>query len=181
MPASAAIRPYDPSRDLSALRTCFIELQDHEHAMIPIAPTGAEIVEAYLPWMLDRLNHFSGHLLLAELDVSTSPDRRPQRQVVGYVSLLNRVPRSSPDDSDEAHALISELCVLQEFRGRGVGAQLLGEAERLAIEAGATNLRLSVVRDNEDARRLYKRLGYEDVAITMWKRLDDAAKPGPAT
>lgn len=165
MPTSASIRPYDPTRDLDGLRTCFIELQDHEHAMIPAAPTGAEIVDAYIPWMLDRIERRSGRLLIAELD-----DR-----VAGYVSLFQKVSRSSLDDSDEAHALISELCVLERFRSQGIGGALLLEAERLALEAGATNLRLSVVCDNDGARRLYKRFGFEDVAVLMRKELRDAA------
>lgn len=163
MPAAATIRAYDPARDLADLRACFIELQDHEHGMIPAAPTGDEIVDVYIPWMLERLERYSGRLLIAELD----------DEVAGYVSLFQTVPRGSPDDADETHALVSELCVLERFRGRGVGTALLAAAERLAIEAGATNLRLSVVFDNDGARRLYKRFGFEDITVLMRKPLRD--------
>ena len=47
-----------------------------------------------------------------------------------------------------------------ERRGRGTGTLLMAEAERLARERGATQVKLAVGVDNHDARRLYERLGY---------------------
>jgi ribosomal protein S18 acetylase RimI-like enzyme len=54
--------------------------------------------------------------------------------------------------------------VLGDHRGQGIGRQLL---ERLLLEArtvGLNRISLSVEQDNHVARRLYERVGFEEVA-----------------
>ena len=50
--------------------------------------------------------------------------------------------------------------VFPPLRGAGLGAALMGAAERLASGRGARELELSVERHNDAARRFYRRLGY---------------------
>ncbi len=49
-----------------------------------------------------------------------------------------------------------------EWRGRGVGTALMAEAIRWAREAGVEKLSLSVYPDNDAARALYAKFGFED-------------------
>ena len=51
-----------------------------------------------------------------------------------------------------------------ESRGLRVGSRLLEHAERTANELGLRGLSLIVSDANRDARRLYERLGYREVA-----------------
>lgn len=63
----------------------------------------------------------------------------------------------------EHHGLtaeIDELFVLPQYRGRGLGAQLLRAAEAAAAAAGCTNISLQLRRDNDAARAFYRRHGY---------------------
>lgn len=61
---------------------------------------------------------------------------------------------------------IEDLFVLAELRGRGIGTQLLAEAERRVLARGMRCAGLSVGEDsNEAARRLYARLGYRDAGF----------------
>lgn len=65
--------------------------------------------------------------------------------------------------------------VVQEWRGRGVGARLLDALVDAAREAGLVTLSLSVESDNY-ARRLYERHGFRQVglvggSLTMLLRL----------
>ena len=53
------------------------------------------------------------------------------------------------------------LAVAPEQRGIGVGAWLTGALHDIARTRGADRVRLTVSDDNEPARRLYERLGYE--------------------
>jgi ribosomal protein S18 acetylase RimI-like enzyme len=70
--------------------------------------------------------------------------------------------------------------VLADHRGQGVGRQLL---DRLLLEArtvGLDRISLSVEQDNHVARRLYERVGFEEVAasgnaLTMVVRLRGAS------
>ena len=52
------------------------------------------------------------------------------------------------------------ICVAPEARGKGVGAALLKEAERVARERGFGTVSLSVVDTNPRAKTLYERLGF---------------------
>ena len=58
---------------------------------------------------------------------------------------------------------LHDLAVLPEFRGKGVGRQLLQAVERKARELGCCKLTLEVQEDNSPARRLYERFGFADV------------------
>lgn len=49
-----------------------------------------------------------------------------------------------------------------ENRSQGIGSKLIAEAEEMAIEKGYHQVGLSVRLDNNRARELYEKLGYQD-------------------
>lgn len=57
-------------------------------------------------------------------------------------------------------AFIDEFYILEEHRGRGIGASVLGEIPCIARELGVKALHLEVARGNDRARRLYRRSGF---------------------
>lgn len=63
--------------------------------------------------------------------------------------------------------------VHERCRGQGLGAFLLGELDRMALESGARRVTLMVSDFNEGGQRLYERMGY-------WKlgELPNAAREG---
>lgn len=58
---------------------------------------------------------------------------------------------------------ITKVYVAPAARGRGLGARLVEEIERLAALHGRTTVRLDTRSDLVEARRLYARLGYAEV------------------
>ena len=54
------------------------------------------------------------------------------------------------------------VAVAPEARRRGVGASLVTAAGVTALVRGAASMHLEVAEDNEAARALYKKLGYEE-------------------
>ncbi|MHA7856202.1 ribosomal protein S18-alanine N-acetyltransferase [Marinobacter shengliensis] len=73
-------------------------------------------------------------------------------ELVGYcLVLMNAATRL---------ARIYSIAVSPTVRGRGVGEQLVREAEKEAVEADRIIMRLEVREDNAGAINLYKRLGY---------------------
>ena len=59
---------------------------------------------------------------------------------------------------------VHALAAYPEYRGRGVGAALLAQADKLAAAAGLFDLSLIVSDTNTGARRLYERSGYREAA-----------------
>jgi GNAT superfamily N-acetyltransferase len=61
-------------------------------------------------------------------------------------------------------AEVTRVYVVPAARGRGLGARLLTALEEHARELGVTTLRLDTRKDLTEARRLYARHGYREVA-----------------
>jgi GNAT superfamily N-acetyltransferase len=60
--------------------------------------------------------------------------------------------------------IITVMAVFPEYRGRGLGAALLLEAENYARRSGARQMSLIVESDNDAAVRLYRRCGLREHA-----------------
>ncbi len=60
---------------------------------------------------------------------------------------------------------MEDIFVLGEWRNHGIGTTLIGMAESLVIAQGFQHIGLSVGIENPAARRLYERLGYQDVGF----------------
>jgi GNAT superfamily N-acetyltransferase len=73
--------------------------------------------------------------------------------IVGTVQLVLEQPENQPHRAD-----LAKMLVHRRARRRGLGAALLGEAERVAVQAGRSLLVLDTASD--DAERLYERHGW---------------------
>jgi ribosomal protein S18 acetylase RimI-like enzyme len=155
------IREYDPARDADAVTACIAELQEFERALEPVLPRGSEIADAYLQTLIERCKKSAGRILVAEVD----------QCVVGFVCVLARVEPESPDEERASYAYVSDLALLPGHRGRGLGRQLLEEAEILARRAGVESLQIGVLSRNDGAARLYRSFGFVDFRIHLTKRL----------
>lgn len=69
---------------------------------------------------------------------------------------------------------VTALVVAPEAQGRGLGRQLLREAERRARAGGAARIELSSGSQRTDAHAFYKACGYSDGTVRFIKRLGDA-------
>jgi len=96
------------------------------------------------------LRQASARLLVADAGDADKPS------IVGYGLLLLR--------ANTVTARIYSLAIEQEWRGKGLGTQLLAGLENLAMEAGCHRMRLEVRTKNDTARNLYERHGYLKVA-----------------
>ena len=64
-------------------------------------------------------------------------------------------------ESDATRGIVHNLYVEPGSRGEGVGSALLDAAESALVERGADVVAIEALWDNEAARRLYRRRGYE--------------------
>lgn len=67
---------------------------------------------------------------------------------------------------------IHDLIVHPDYRGHGLGRQLLREAEGQALDRGCSQMTLEVRSDNTAAQRLYQSEGFTDCLPRMgfWKK-----------
>ena len=86
-------------------------------------------------------------------------------QIVGNVS-LNRAPGS------RTRWITSNVVVQDEYRGQGIGRQLVEAALAEARQLGAEGVILQVHRDNPLALRLYTSIGFQEVSGETELRLE---------
>lgn len=137
-------------------------LQTHS----PASPAARQVLHAYLQEVAGR--YYGRPATEAEMDdaLSAHPDddlQPPSGLLVlalsgGAVLGCAGSRLITPDVAE-----LTRVFVDPAARGRGVGAQLVGEVERLAHVHGRTQLRLDTRSDLVEARRLYARLGYREV------------------
>ena len=85
--------------------------------------------------------------------------------VVGYLWI-------GPDSSSDAGAWwVWDITLSPDFRGQGIGRQVMLLAETFAAGRGATTLGLNVFGSNAVARGLYESLGYTTTKLQMRKEL----------
>jgi ribosomal protein S18 acetylase RimI-like enzyme len=153
------IRDYEAS-DAAALRRCVVVLQESERAIDPLILPGEVMADRYCERIHARCRRAAGQIFVAEED----------SMVVGFVTVLAREPFTELDDPPGHYAFITDLVVLEPYRCRGIGRQLLQKAEGYATQAGATELRIGVLANNEPARRLYLDVGFQPHLEIFTKR-----------
>ena len=96
---------------------------------------------------------------LAEADPSGAP--------LGYLVLAPAsLPVESPSDRDLE---IKRVYLLHQFHGRGIGKQLMVEAELHARQAGARRLLLGVYSRNDRAIEFYERFGFRRIGTRRFR------------
>lgn len=112
---------------------------------------------------MEEANHGRRVLLVAEID----------DQIIGqlFVQLESRAGRLA--DGNTSGYLYS-FRVRPEHRNRGVGSALLLRAEKTLRDRGFQRAVIAVAKENEKARRMYEKHGYQFVADDPgeWSYLD---------
>ncbi len=66
-------------------------------------------------------------------------------------------------------AIIDELVVHKNYRGRGIGNRLVDNAVRKARELGCSEIGVGTECENEKAREFYKRCGFDEIGVILEK------------
>jgi len=74
-------------------------------------------------------------------------------------------------ERDRTRGTVSNLFVVPERRGEGIGTDLLDAAERALRESGAETVALEALAANERAREFYAARGYEPHRVELTKSL----------
>ncbi len=155
------IREFDEAAHLKGVQACLIELQDYERSLDPRMPTGAEIVDDYIPRMLFRCKNCDGVVFVAELN----------NEVAGFATILAKVESEEIEDGDFEYGLVSDLVVASDFRNQGIGKKLLEAVETHAKSKEVRWLRIGVLAGNRVADGLYDSMGFKRLYVEREKEL----------
>jgi ribosomal protein S18 acetylase RimI-like enzyme len=84
----------------------------------------------------------------------------------------NALPLSQIKEAGAGEQFINNVAVLPNFQGQGIGSQLLAFVEGKAKTTGLGKSSLCVDIDNDRARQLYERLGYQVIGTIEFERLN---------
>lgn len=120
----------------------------------------------YRYWFAKEMNDADVALLVAEGD---------DGRILGY-AYAKLEPRSYYELLD-AHAALHDIYVDEQARMRGVGEALVREAKRRMREKGAPRMVLLTAVQNEEAQRLFRRMGFRTTMLEMTCEMEDEGEP----
>jgi ribosomal protein S18 acetylase RimI-like enzyme len=166
------LRPLDPARDLGTIARLIAdafadEIDERGRAALREMRWMARL--SPLVWWWSRADPSFSDTFNGYVWQEPSPVDRSSL-IVGNVS-LNRAPGSAN------RWVISNVVVLDEYRGQGIGRQLIEAATAEAWDLGAREIVLQVYQGNLPALRLYSDLGFREAGGETEFRLG-AATPG---
>ena len=88
-------------------------------------------------------------------------------KVVGFVTAVKVLAVGHPG----GYVKMNGLCVLPEYRHRGIGRKLMTQIESWAVEQGAPYLGLASGLQRKDAHDFYAHLGYQKTSYWFRKKL----------
>tara|TARA_R110002110_G_scaffold84618_4_gene219869 strand:- start:3901 stop:4383 length:483 start_codon:yes stop_codon:yes gene_type:complete len=159
MAQDVTIRPAC-AKDRAVLIRLMGDLNDFE-AAIEDNRADASAAESHLDWVDGQIAQLGGVTLVAELEGA----------VAGFLSYtFEEDPGTFVKPDYRRHALIWDISVAAEARGRGVGQSLLAAAERDVKAAGIAEIRLYVLESNTRARGIYEQAGFRNYERFLLKR-----------
>jgi GNAT superfamily N-acetyltransferase len=141
-----------------------IALQTHERSVEPDRADPAVVAGPYVDDLFARRRKGTVEILVAEIDA----------RVVGWIGVVARYTSEDILEQHREFAYITDLIVLEAYRGRGVGRRLLEAAEAYAASKGARRLKVGVLAANRSAHRVYAAAGFRDYEVILAKEIDEA-------
>lgn len=154
------IRLYTPA-DRPQIEACVVQLQDYEGRLDRYCPPGEQIAEAYVSDLLDKCARQRGKIYVAEAE----------GKVIGFIGLVIE-QENDVTTSLREFSYITDVVVLPEFRGQGIGATLMAKADAYARESGYSALAVNVLANNDAALSLYQKMGFRHYVVLMLKELE---------
>ena len=85
---------------------------------------------------------------------------KEDKEIVGYI-IFNIKEKENPIMRYRKQLNIDAICVDEKHRGKGIGTKLLEVVKEIAKSKGCTDLYLTVNQENENAIKVYEKLGFK--------------------
>ena len=159
------IRQYE-ERDRAALMKCLEDLQDHEASLDPLKHVVRKegFGEPYTAWILEAVAKEDGVIYMAE-------DNGTVIGFIGSVIKHNEKQEVLARSNDKPYGHTYELFVADAYRNQGIGARLMEKVENYFREKGCELASVYAVASNTRAWDFYKKNGYFERYINLYKKI----------
>jgi ribosomal protein S18 acetylase RimI-like enzyme len=163
MPSDFHIRPYAEA-DLPAFRRMALGLQEAECRMEANRAVWADDGGAYADWVMEEVAGKSGAIFMAESADGTA---------IGMVSCWRVEDETDITLRPEArpHLYVSDIFVIESWRGRNVAGALLEAADAHGRALGLAYVTIGLLANNQAAWRAYEKSGFQGYEVYLRKRL----------
>lgn len=158
------IREYNQN-DIEQIKNLLVQLQDY---IIKMDKYNLNILspkyrEEYFEYMLNDCISNEGKIFVAEYE----------NKIAGFVAgfVQNYDERDKLDYACPKKGIVSELVVDQNFRNDGIGGLLLDKIENYFKNIKCEFIQIDVFVYNQVAEHFYKKKGYENRMLTMFKKV----------
>lgn len=117
------------------------------------------------------LASFDGPGFLAEARQQWEADRRAVECVMLEDRVIGVLQLATLRDAEAGVGYVPFVYLLPEYRGKGIGVQLIGQAVCTYRALGRERLRLRCAPDNHPAQRFYKRYGFVKIGQAPGSRV----------
>jgi len=149
-----------PTTDARLIAQLNAEIQQLHHEMYP---------ETFKAWDFEGI-HAEMKKLMKRKDVSVfiaEVDSVP----VGYIICWEILREENAFAYAQRTLYVDQLCVLEAYRGRKIGTQLMQFVEAIAVEKNDDFIEIHHWEDNVHAAKLYDRLNYDTFMKRRRKRV----------
>ena len=145
-------------KDAVGVKQCLLVLQNFVNNLEPqLMAKGEDVYDSYFEFLVNEVAKKNGKIFVAESN----------NEIVGFIAFY-----FTKDEYESSKALyISDLVVLEKFRGLGVGSNLLKFADEHAKQQGTKFVKIGALAKNHNAIDLYRKKGFVDYAVTLLKIL----------
>ena len=163
MAVTTEIQPYGAEHHDGVVALMAV-LQDYERQLSSDRPPGNEVAAGHFRY-LRRTCEASGGQVFVALQA---------QQVCGFLVVI-----TESEHVDDLHlypeyktwGLVTDLCVAEEQRGKGIATRLMAVAEAHCRDMGLARILVTALADNHLARDSYTRQGYRLAEVTFIKEL----------
>ena len=150
------ITPYSRSNSESVDKL-FLELQVHENKFDHYKSTRLENAQKYKEEILETIAIQHGELLVA----------KSGKKIIGLVAWF----LEEEYEFDEPYGYISDIVVSENFRGQGIGQQLLDTAISHIKNTDVKRIHIGVLLANSETKDFYTKNGFAEYSIELVKEL----------
>jgi len=163
MPSDFRIRSYVEA-DFPAFRRMVLGLQEAERHMEPNRAVWADDGGAYADWVMEEVAGKSGAIFMAESADGTAIGMVSCWRIEDETDITVR-PESRP------HLYVSDIFVIDSWRGRNVAGALLDAADAHGRALGLAFVTIGLLAVNHAAQRAYEKSGFQAYEVYLRKPL----------
>jgi GNAT superfamily N-acetyltransferase len=156
---SHIIREYT-QQDVDAIKKCIVELQNFEQMMDPHRLDGMEVAHDYLQYLLDTCKGEEGKIFVVEINEA----------IEGMIAIvIEHHPKHMR--KVQRHAVITDLIIMPEHRGKGISKELIAKAEEYAKSKNVNVIQTHILAKHTEGMTNFLRNGFSEFEIVLRKRV----------